>query len=166
MQVSRLTVQKMIAVSAMAMALPMSAYAGHHGEGEKQGHSEMRGHHHAGMGVLAKLDLTEDQKAKVKEIMSQQKNNMKQAMGERRAHRDDMRGLVESDAFDAQKARELIAQQQAEELEMKLAMLKAQHEIYKVLTPAQREQAKAIRAEYKEKRAQHKAQRKAEPATM
>ncbi len=166
MQVSRLTVQKMIAVTAMAMALPMSAYAGHHGDGHNQGQSEMRGHHHQGMGLLKQLDLTEEQQAKVKDIMSQQKNNMKQAMGDRREHRDDMRGLVESDAFDAQKARALIAEQQAQELEMKLAMLKAQHEIYKLLTPEQREKAKAIRADYKEKRAQKKSQRQAEPTTM
>jgi periplasmic protein CpxP/Spy len=166
MQVSRLTVQKMIAVTAMAMALPMSAYAGHHEAGEKQGHSDTRGHHHAGMGMLKNLDLTEEQKAKVKEIMSQQKVNMKQAMGERRAHRDDMRALVEADTFDAQKARALIAQQQAAELDMKLAMLKTQHEIYKVLTPAQREKAKAMQAQYKDKRSERRAARQADPAAL
>ena len=42
MNVSRLTIQKMIAVTAMAMAIPMSAYAGHHEEGGKKQHSEMR----------------------------------------------------------------------------------------------------------------------------
>ena len=64
MNVSRLTIQKMIAVTAMAMAIPMSAYAGHHEEGGKKQHSEMRHHHkHGGMGMLKQLDLTEAQQA-------------------------------------------------------------------------------------------------------
>ena len=76
---------------------------------------------------------------------------MKAAMKDRRAHRDEMKSLVEQDTFDATKAERLIKQQQDQEREAKLAMLRSQHEIYKVLTPEQREKAKVVRAEWKEK---------------
>lgn len=152
MNVSRLNIQKMIAVTAMAMAIPMSAYAGHHEEGGKKQHSEMSHHHkHGGMGFLKQLDLTEAQQAQVKEIMSKQRSEMKAAMSERRAHRDEMKSIVEQDTFDSAKAEQLIAKQQEKERAAKLGMLRTQHEIYKVLTPEQREKAKVIRAEWKEK---------------
>lgn len=76
---------------------------------------------------------------------------MKAAMKERRAHREEMKSIVEQDTFDAAKAERLIAQQQEQERAIKLSMLRTQHEIYKVLTPEQREKAKVIRAEWKEK---------------
>lgn len=152
MNVSKLTIQKMIAVSAMALAIPMSAYAGHHDEGGKKSPSEMSHHHkHAGMGMLKQLDLTAEQQAQVEQIMQKQRTEMKAAMKDRRAHRDEMKSLVEQDTFDASKAERLIKQQQDQERKAKLAMLRSQHEIYKVLTPEQREKAKVVRAEWKEK---------------
>lgn len=152
MNVSKLTIQKMIAVSAMALAIPMSAHAGHHDEGGKKSHSEMRHHHkHGGMGMLKQLDLTAEQQAQVEQIMQKQRTEMKAAMKDRRAHRDEMKSLVEQDTFDASKAERLIKQHQDQERDAKLAMLRSQHEIYKVLTPEQREKAKVVRAEWKEK---------------
>jgi periplasmic protein CpxP/Spy len=100
---------------------------------------------------LKQLDLTEAQQAQVKEIMSKQRTEMKAAMSERRAHRDEMKSIVEQDTFDSAKAEQLIAKQQEKERAAKLGMLRTQHEIYKVLTPEQREKAKVIRAEWKEK---------------
>ncbi|WP_334119179.1 Spy/CpxP family protein refolding chaperone [Limnobacter sp.] len=152
MNVSKLTIQKMITVTAMAMAIPMSAYAGHHEAGDKKQHSEMRHQHkHGGMGMLKQLDLTEAQQAQVNQIMQKQRTEMKSAMSDRRAHREEMKSLVENDTFDAARAERLIAQQQDKERAMKLGMLRAQHEVYKVLTPEQREKAKVIRAQWKEK---------------
>lgn len=156
MNVFRLNLQKIIAVTAMAMAIPMSANAGHHAEGGTKQHSEMRHHHkHGGMGMLKKLDLTEAQQAQVQEIMQTQRGEMKTAMKDRRAHREEMKSLVEQDTFNAAKAEQLIAKQQEQERVAKLAMLRSQHEIYKVLTPEQREKAKVIRAEWKEKMKDH-----------
>jgi periplasmic protein CpxP/Spy len=151
MNLSKLTVQKMIAVTAMAMAIPMSAYAGHHEEGDKKRYSEMHHHKHGGMGMLKQLDLSEAQQAQVKQIMDKQRAEMKAAMGDRRAHREEMKTIVEQDTFDAAKAERLIVQQQEQERATKLSMLRTQHEIYKLLTPEQREKAKVIRAEWKEK---------------
>ncbi|MEQ9108480.1 MAG: periplasmic heavy metal sensor [Limnobacter sp.] len=152
MNVSKLAIQKMIAVTAMAMAIPMSAYAGHHEEGGEKQHSEMRHHQkHGGMGMLKQLDLTQAQQAQVKQIMQKQRSDMKTAMSDRRAHREEMKSLVENDTFDAAKAERLIAEQQDQERAMKMSMLRTQHEIYKVLTPEQREKAKVIRAQWREK---------------
>lgn len=168
MNVSRLNIQKMIAITAMAMTIPMSAQAGQHAGDEKKPHSEMRHHqhgaHHGGMRVLKKLDLTESQQAKIDQIMKQQKEAMKGAMADRRAQRDDMKALVEQDTFDAAKAERLIAQQQDRERASKLGMLRTQHEIYKVLTPEQREKAKAMRAEWKEKMNERRGKKSSEAA--
>ena len=74
MNVSKLTMQKMIAVTAMALAVPLSAYAGHHEGGDKNPHSEMHHHYkHGGMGMLKQLDLTEAQQAQIKQIMEKQR---------------------------------------------------------------------------------------------
>ncbi|VWX34388.1 conserved exported hypothetical protein [Limnobacter sp. 130] len=164
MNVSKLTVQKMIAVTAMAMAIPMSAYAGHHDEGGKKQHSEMR-HHHKHGGMLKQLDLTAEQQAQVDQIVQKQRTEMKAAMKDRRAHRDEMKSIVEQDTFDAAKAERLIAQQQEQERATKLSMLRTQHEIYKVLTPEQREKAKVIRAEWKEKMTDRYNKRKADSSS-
>jgi protein CpxP len=143
MNVPKLAIQKMIAVTAMAMAIPMGAYAGHHEEEDKNQQSEMRHHHkHGGLGMLKQLDLTEAQQVQVKQIMQKQRVDMKAAMRDRRAHREEMRSLVENDTFDEARAERLITQQQNQERAMKMGMLRTQHEIYKVLTPEQREKAK------------------------
>lgn len=152
MNVSKLTIQKMIAVTAVAMAIPISAHAGHHEERGSKPHAEMHHHYkHGGMGMLKQLDLTEAQQAQVKQIMDRQRTEMKAALSDRRAHREEMKSIVEQDTFDAAKAERLIAQQQEQERATKLSMLRTQHEIYKVLTPEQREKARVIRAEWKEK---------------
>ena len=44
-------------------------------------------------------------------------------------------------------------------------MMRTQHEIYKVLTPEQREKAKVIRAEWKEKMKDRYSKRKADNAS-
>jgi periplasmic protein CpxP/Spy len=165
MNLSKLTVQKMIAVTAMAMAIPMSAYAGHHEEGGSKQHSEMHHYKHGGMGMLKQLDLSEAQQAQVKQIMDKQRAEMKAAMGDRRAHREEMKTIVEQDTFDAAKAERLIAQQQEQERATKLSMLRTQHEIYKLLTPEQREKAKVIRAEWKEKMKDRYNKRKGDSAS-
>lgn len=168
MNVSRLNIQKMIAITAMAMAIPMGAQAGQHGGDDKKPHSEMRHHQHGeqhgGMRMLKKLDLTEAQQAKIDQIMKQQKETMKAAMADRRAQREDMKSLVEQDNFDAAKAERLIAQQQDRERASKLGMLRTQHEIFKVLTPEQREKAKVMRAEWKEKMNERRDRKKSETA--
>jgi len=151
MNVSRLNIQKMIAITAMALTIPVSAQAGHHEGGDKTPHSEMRRHHHGEMGMLKKLDLTEAQQTRIEQIMKQQKEAMKVAMADRRAQRKEMKSLVEQDTFDAAKAERLIAQQQDNERASKMNMLRTQHEIYKVLTPEQREKAKVMRTQWKEK---------------
>jgi len=168
MNVSRLNIQKMIAITAMAMAVPMSAQAGHHGGDDKKPHSEMRHHQHGdqygGMRMLKKLDLTETQQTKIDQIMKQQKETMKAAMADRRAQREDVKALVEQDTFDAAKAERLIAQQQDKERASKLGMLRTQHEIFKVLTPEQREKAKVMRAEWKDKMNERRNRKNSEAA--
>ncbi|BET27517.1 protein CpxP [Limnobacter thiooxidans] len=164
MNISRLSIQKMIAITALAMAIPMSAQAGHHEGGDKKPHSEMRRHHQGEMGMLKKLDLSDAQQTRIDQIMKQQKETMKATMADRRSQRDEMKSLVEQDAFDAAKAERLIAQQQDRERASKMSMLRTQHEIYKVLTPEQREKAKVMRAQWKEKMSERRSKNRDEAA--
>lgn len=155
MNSSRHTIHKMIAITAMAMSIPLAAQAmpdqahGQHGDHHTEHHGKM---HHHGMGMLKQLDLTEEQKTQVKAILDKQRGTMKNAMSERRTHREEVRTLVEAPEFDRAKAAALIKKQQARELDAKLDMLQTQHDIYKVLTPEQREKARTLRAEYRPKK--------------
>lgn len=162
MNVSKFSIQKMLAITAIAMAIPMSAQANPQGEGSDAfphaGHEHHR--HHGGMGFLKQLDLTPAQESQVKAIMAKQKNEMRAAMDERRAHKADMKALVEQEVFDEPKAARLIEDQQARERASRLSMLRSQHEIYKVLTPEQRAKAHTIRAEWQDRKKQRMDERK------
>ncbi|HEX4879999.1 MAG TPA: Spy/CpxP family protein refolding chaperone [Limnobacter sp.] len=152
MNTSKNIIRAMLAVSAMTF-IPMGAQAGQHSNEGQQFQADKRYHRHEyGMGILKQLDLSDTQKTQIKAIMDQQRSNMRGHIGERRAHREEMRNLVESANFDRSKAAALIVEQQEKEREMKLAMLQAQHEIYKVLSPEQREKARILRAEYRAKK--------------
>ena len=152
---TRFNIQRVIAVSAVAMAIPLGAYAAHH---EPMGPDEEgKAHHHGArmhdeMEMLKKLDLTEAQKAQVQTLMQGQKEKMKAAMVDREKDREEMRALVETDSFDRALATRKIEQQQAKDLEMKLSMLQTQHAIYKLLTPEQRAKA----AQFKQETFTHK----------
>ena len=166
MNVSKLTIQKMIAVSAMALAIPMSANASPDAQGDTMPHSEMHDHHkHGAKGMMTQMDLTAEQQMKVDQIMQKQRTEMTASMESRRVHREEMKSLVEQDTFDNAKAERLIKQQQDQERAAKLAMLRSQHEVYKVLTPEQREKAKVVRAEWKEKMKERYSNKAAKPAS-
>lgn len=160
MKSMHMNLKNMLAVSALALAIPLSAQAHNHSGGEKAGEKKEYRHGHHGMGVLGKLDLTEAQQAQVKTIMQQQREQMKGERGQYRENRQALQQLVEQENFDRQRASELIAANQEKQRAMKLQMLQTQHEIYKVLTPEQREKAKTIRAEYREKRMERYKERK------
>ncbi|HEY1059210.1 MAG TPA: Spy/CpxP family protein refolding chaperone [Limnobacter sp.] len=149
-------VYRWLAASAFALALPLGAAqaampaAGDATAAPPPPPHEMRGghgmerHEHGPMALLKKLNLTPDQNAKVKQILDKQRASMDGKREAHKAHRDEMRALVESDTFDQAKATQLIQQQQQQELNDRLSMLQTQHDIYMVLTPDQRTKLKAL----------------------
>lgn len=89
---------------------------------------------------FAKLNLTDQQKAEMKTIMSAQKGEKKgqKTDAERLAQRAEMQALMNTEVFDEAKAKSIIDAQEIKKSERKLAMLKAKHEMYQLLTDEQK----------------------------
>ena len=96
--------------------------------------------------LMAKvLELSDDQKARIKALMVQEHETMgkfRQSMDEGRKAMDD---LAMSDEFDAAKAKALADNQARKLSEMIMTKAKLQNQIFAVLTPEQRTLAKRIR---------------------
>ncbi len=120
------------------------AKGGHHG-GHQGGHP---GGHHGGKGpgmfrmerMMEELDLSETQRAEVERIHEQGRSAMKAHGKSFRAGRRAMRELIEADSFDEAAVRALAESQSAARVEMAVQHARDRHAIWKLLTPAQREQ--------------------------
>ncbi|WP_413700699.1 Spy/CpxP family protein refolding chaperone [Psychromonas sp. KJ10-10] len=111
----------------------------HHGHkygkkdhGKKQG-KQSRGNKQD-MG-FAKLDLTDTQKQAMRDIMKTAKEANKASQT---AHRDAMNALMTNETFDAEQATKLISEQRVQKSEQRLAMMKAKHDMYQLLTDDQK----------------------------
>ena len=100
------------------------------------------------------LDLSEEQKSKIRAIMAQYRPQQPENHAARRAEfqqkmaqrQSQEQQLLNSKNFDEQAARKLIAERQQEraELERELQMLQARHAAFQVLTPAQQQKFIAL----------------------
>ncbi|WP_137674794.1 Spy/CpxP family protein refolding chaperone [Agarivorans sp. Toyoura001] len=118
-------------VGALVIAPVAFAAKGNMQDGMKRGG-------HPAMKMMKKLDLTDEQKVQVKDIMQQYKpqggdKEQHQAMHEQRM------AIITSATFDESAAQALIDIQQAKHQTRMLNMLQAQQEIYQVLTPEQQQ---------------------------
>jgi len=133
------------------------------GEGQRKGRREGKGGrgHFGGRGgrgrgmMLAGVNLTDDQKAKIKSIGESFRERTKSLHQQLRAKRQELRQAGEGGTFNealaTQKLQEsagLRAKIMAEQFNMRQQMLA-------VLTPEQKTQLEQRRAEFKAKRAQH-----------
>ena len=93
-----------------------------------------------GQGVLASLNLTDEQREKIASIQEQSRAKNWAAMGEVRTEQHKLRGLYRADKLDADK----IAEQQTKVDELRRQMLKsrveAHNQVAAVLTPEQRKE--------------------------
>ncbi|GLS90646.1 hypothetical protein GCM10007916_17130 [Psychromonas marina] len=114
---------------------------------KEDGRGKHQGGKHKGKGKgknkqmgFAKLDLTDQQKADMKTIMSAQKAEKKEQKtdADRLAQRAEMQALMSAETFDEAKAKSLIDAQEAQKSERKLSMLKAKHEMFQLLTDEQK----------------------------
>lgn len=126
--------KKWIKIAALSLALPLSLSV------NAKAMDSMQGHRGGMKNIISQLDLTQEQKQDVKTIMQQAKGNVdrqsRQAL--RAEHQAERLALLNSETFDEQKAREMIASHQQQMSEKQLAMLKTQHQVYQILTPEQR----------------------------
>lgn len=156
-------IKQMLAVTAMAMAIPMvSNAASDDSIGDRQGTEQQQprgnhGHHgrEPGMKMLEQLNLTDAQKAQVKQIMASQKADIRESWKARKDMRKQLDQLTEAPEFDKAKADQLIRNMQDSERLNQLKMLEARHQIYMVLTPEQRAKAHTLRTEHEQQMRDH-----------
>ena len=165
-------------LSAIALATPIalaqqsgtdqkqsqSAEQGHerHGKGfGRRGEFGQRGEHGPGMrgGMFRGITLTEDQKARVKQIHESFQTRTQGLHEQLRAKRQEIRQASEGGTFNEALATQKL--QEAAVLEAKLMgeRFKMQQELESVLTAEQKTQLEQKRAEMKAKRAEFKANR-------
>ncbi|WP_137223630.1 Spy/CpxP family protein refolding chaperone [Shewanella sp. MEBiC00475] len=91
--------------------------------------------------MLRKLDLTDEQKAKVEAIFDkyQAKRPERPTKEQRSEHRAEMLALITSTSIDEAKATKMAEAQQQQRLQGMLTHLKMQNEIYQLLTPEQQQ---------------------------
>lgn len=155
--------RKITAVSAavlMGLALTACSSDKPQRDGRWEGFKHGQGMHHFGkegnrgnvMRDLRGLNLTDEQKAQIKQILEQnrpqdnepaeaERSEIRSQMAQRRTAEN---SLITSPTFNEAAARELINQQYADRVqrhsEMELQKLKTRHAIMQVLTPEQRQQ--------------------------
>ena len=120
------------------------------------------------------LDLSEEQKSKIRAIMAQYRPQQPENHAARRAEfqqkmaqrQSQEQQLLNSKNFDEQAARKLIAERQQERAELErqhaereLQMLKARHAAFQVLTPAQRQKYTELQKQQHQRFAERMARR-------
>jgi protein CpxP len=105
------------------------------------------------MAVLRQLDLSDDQRAQVRQVMDSHRDEL-QAVGERvRAAQRAQRDAVASTQFDEQAVRTKAAELAAAEADAAVLRAKVHSEVFAVLTPEQQAKAAELKAQ-REARAQ------------
>lgn len=109
-------------------------------------HGEYRAHHDGMHKLFRGLDLTEEQRGQVKQIMQQHRDTMKQnrpSIEERQVRQAKMLDLLSADSFNESEAVALVQAKQQQRQNAAIAKLKVQHDIYQMLTPEQQATFKA-----------------------
>lgn len=132
------TIFRFLAVSALALAVPMSAMAGHGGNfaSHDRPSADMgRGH---GMPELFGIDLTAAQITQLSALRDEQRKLFDDKFKAMRDQREALRKLAMSDTYTPAAAADLSTKIGAAEAEM--VKLHAEHgnKLYKILTPEQR----------------------------
>ena len=108
--------------------------------------------------TLASLALTESQQAQIQQLMQQHRAT--RAVWQRDdSVRQQLEALLAAGHFDEVAARQLLEQQQQQQLEQRLSQLKLRHEMLQVLTAEQRAQLAEKQRERRQKW-QHKKQQR------
>lgn len=142
MKFSKRIAATVIALPLMMGSMSAMAFGGKHHDGEgMHGGKGMMGKH-----LLRGVDLTDEQKAELKNLREQKRESMKANKGEFRtqmmAERQQMQELMLADNFDEAAVRALAEKMVDQQVERRIAMVKSQHEMMSILTPEQKVQVK------------------------
>ena len=117
-----------------------------------QEHGFDRGHNKVSMmRMMRKLDLTDEQQIKAKDLVKSYKQTIKNGRAskdDRKAHFDQMQRLMKSASFDEQAAHNLISQNKDKRINHAVSRLKLQHDLYQLLTPEQQVKADELKTKY------------------
>lgn len=119
------------------------------------------GHHRGGGGMMLRgLDLTEEQKAKVKDLHEASRANLQSVRESLKANREKMEALTANGAFDEAQVTALANKQAALSAKMIVEHQRVKSQTFAILTDEQ----KTKLAEIKAKRAERRNERKAAKA--
>jgi periplasmic protein CpxP/Spy len=148
-----------IAVAVLGAAAALSATAGH-GHWHGRGDAMFGG---PGMGFMGHyLNLTDDQKAQVKQIMQKEKPTFQPLMQQLRQSREQERQIAEASTFDESAARALATQRAQVMTDLTVQRLRVESELYQVLTPDQKTKLN----DFLDKRAQRFQQHQQQPQSQ
>ncbi len=136
-----------VAVLAGGAIFVIAQKAGHVGG---PGFGPGRGGHMLGM-ALRGLDLTDDQQAKVKEIMEASKTNVEPLMHQMRDNHKSIEALTANGAFDQAKVEAAATEQGNIMAKMIVEREKAKAQVFALLTDDQKAKAAEMKSKFKEK---------------
>ena len=111
------------------------------------GHAKHRAEHFLLSNKAVKvLNLSQAQQDQIKNIVTQKRAAIKVLKMSKAEHKDEFKALVESDYFDEQEARLLIAKTSEAKNSALLAKLKSKQQIWQVLNVEQREKLAKIKS--------------------
>jgi protein CpxP len=126
---------------------------GHKGWGDK-GWGGRRGGRMGGM-MFAGMNLTDDQKAKMKEIGQSFRESTKSLREQLRAKRQELRQASEGGTFNEALATQKLQESAGLQAKLMGEQFRMRQQMLSVLTPEQKTQLEQKRAEFKAKRANH-----------
>lgn len=119
--------------------------------GPNHKHHAKKHYDHGGMHILKKLDLSDEQKAEVKSIMKNAKEQEKGLHESLKAYKQALRDIVYSPDYSEQAVRSLHAQYQSVFADKAVIKANASHQINALLTPEQQAKKAEIKAKMKKR---------------
>lgn len=138
---TKISISRFLAISSLALALPMSAFAYGHGDrntGGAQGRGGVEMHQRHGMPDLRGIDLTSAQVGQLSTLRDEQRKVFTEKGQALRDQHDALRKLTMSDAYTPAAAAEIIAKISTAQTEMAKLHAEQANKLYKILTPEQR----------------------------
>lgn len=138
---TNISISRFLAISTLALALPMSAFAVGHGDRNTRGNQDRSGvemHQRHGMSDLRGIDLTSAQVTQLSALRDEQRKVFSDKGQAMRDQHDALRKLTMSDAYTPAAAAEIITKISAAQTEMAKLHAEQANKLYKILTPEQR----------------------------
>jgi protein CpxP len=123
--------------------------------GDREGRGSWGGKRGGRMGMFGGVDLTEDQKAKMKQISQSFRERTQSLHQQLRAKRQELRQASEGGTFNEGLATQKLQESASLQAKLMGEQFRMRQEMLSVLTPEQKTQLEQKRAEFKAKRANH-----------